>query len=43
MVVTSFPVGEVVQNHDTTGTIAKWVLKLMGEDITYVPQAAIKS
>jgi hypothetical protein len=42
-VVTSFPIDEVVQNHDTTGTIAKWVLKLMGEDITYVPQAAIKS
>ena len=29
-VVTSFPVGEVIQSHDATGRIAKWALELMG-------------
>jgi hypothetical protein len=37
MVVTSFPLGEVVQNHDATGRISKWALDLMGEGITYAP------
>jgi hypothetical protein len=43
MVVTSFPLGEVVQNRDATGRIAKWALELMGEGITYVPRNAIRS
>jgi hypothetical protein len=43
MVVTSFPLGEVIQNQDATGRIAKWVLKLIGEGITYAPRAMIKS
>jgi hypothetical protein len=43
MVVTSFPLGEVVQNRDSTGSIMKWALKLMGEGLTYAPQTAIKS
>ena len=30
IVVTSFPHGEVVQNRDATGRIAKWALELMG-------------
>ena len=30
MVVTSFPLGEVVQTQDATGRIAKWALELMG-------------
>jgi hypothetical protein len=42
-VVTSFPLREVIQNRDATGRIAKWVLELMGEGITYALQAAIKS
>jgi len=42
-VVTSFPLGEVVQNHDATGRIAKWALELMGEGISYAPRTAIKS
>ena len=29
MVVTSFPLGEVVQNQDTIGRIMKWALELM--------------
>jgi cytochrome c-type biogenesis protein CcmH/NrfF len=43
MVVSSFPLSEVIQNGDATGRIAKWVLELMGEGITYAPQVAIKS
>jgi hypothetical protein len=43
MVVSSFPLGEVIQNRNATGRIAKWALELMGEGITYAPQAAIKS
>jgi hypothetical protein len=42
-VVSSFPLGEVIQNCDATGRIAKWVLELMGEGFTYAPQIAIKS
>jgi hypothetical protein len=42
-VVTSFGLGEVVGNHLATGRITKWALELMGHDISYVPQMAIKS
>jgi hypothetical protein len=42
-VVLSFPLGEVIQNHDAMGRIAKWALELMGEGITYPPRIAIKS
>ena len=41
--MTSFPLGEVVQNQDATGRIAKWALELMGQGISYAPQTAIKS
>jgi hypothetical protein len=36
-VVSSFPLGKVIQNCDTTGRIANWALELMCEDITYAP------
>ena len=42
MVVTSFPLGEVVQNRDATGRIAMWALELMGQGIPYAPQTTIK-
>jgi hypothetical protein len=42
-VVTSFPLGEVVQNRDATGRIGKWALELMGEGILYASRMAIKS
>jgi hypothetical protein len=42
-VVTSFPLGEVIQNWDATGRITKWALKLMDEGITYAPRVVIKS
>jgi ribonuclease HI len=41
-VVTSYGLGEIVENCLTVGRIAKWALELMGLDITYVPQTAIK-
>jgi hypothetical protein len=41
LVVTSFWLREIIGNHLSTRRIAKWALKLMGLDITYVPQTAI--
>jgi hypothetical protein len=35
--------GEVIQNLEAEGRIAKWVLELMGHNITYAPRSAIKS
>ena len=35
MVVTSFPLGEVVQSQDAMGRTAKWALELMDQGITY--------
>ena len=42
-VVTSFPLGEVIQNWDATRRIAKWALELMGQGILYAPRTAINS
>ena len=43
MVVVSAPLGDVVQNHDASGRMAKWATELMGFHITYVLRTAIKS
>ena len=43
MVVTSFSLGEVIQNCDATGRIMKWALELMGQGIAYASWTAIKS
>jgi len=42
-VVSSFPLGEVIQNREATGRIAKWSVELMSETLTYAPRKAIKS
>ena len=42
-IVKSFPLGEVVQNRDAIGRIAKWALELMAQGILYAPRMAIKS
>jgi hypothetical protein len=42
-VVTSHRLEEIVRNYLATGRIVKWALKLMGLDITYIPQMVIKS
>jgi hypothetical protein len=41
--VTWHELREIVRNRLTTERIAKWALELMGLDIIYVPQTAIKS
>jgi hypothetical protein len=38
-----YPLGEVIQNPETEGRIAKWALELIGPNITYAPRSAIKS
>ena len=43
MVVTSYPLGDIIRNRDTVGRISKWALELMGQDIRYIPRTAIKS
>ena len=43
IVVTSFPVDEVVQNQNATGRNMKWALELMGQGIVYASRTAIKS
>ena len=35
MVVTLFPLGEVIQSQDAMGRTAKWALELMDQGITY--------
>jgi ribonuclease HI len=42
-VVSSFPLGEIIRNLDVAGRIAKWLVELMGETLTYAPRKAIKS
>ena len=42
-VVTSYGLGEIVNNRDSSSKIAKWALEHMGFDISYVPRLAIKS
>jgi hypothetical protein len=42
-VVSKYPLGEVIQNPEDEGRIAKWALKLTGLNITYAPRSAIKS
>jgi hypothetical protein len=42
-VVSSFLLGEIIQNQEATGRIAKWLVELMGETLTYAPRKAIKS
>jgi hypothetical protein len=43
MVVSKYPLGEVIQNPEAEGRIAKWALELMGQNITYATHSAITS
>jgi ribonuclease HI len=43
IVVSSFPMGEIIQCRETSGRIAKWAVELMGETISFAPRKAIKS
>jgi hypothetical protein len=42
-VVSSFPLGEIIQNPNAAGRIAKWSVELMGETLAYALCKAIKS
>jgi hypothetical protein len=42
-VVSSFPMGEIAQNREALGRIAKWAVDLMGETLSYALRKAIKS
>jgi hypothetical protein len=42
-VVTSYGLGEILQNAEAVGRVAKWSVELMGKGITYALQEAIKS
>jgi ribonuclease HI len=42
-VVSSFPLGEIIQCREASGRIAKWAVEIMGEKISFAPWKAIKS
>jgi ribonuclease HI len=42
-VVSSFPLGEIIQCREASGRIAKWALEIMGETISFAPRKDIKS
>jgi ribonuclease HI len=42
-VVSSFPMGEIIQCREASGRIVKWAVELMGETLSFAPQKAIKS
>jgi hypothetical protein len=42
-VVSSFPLGEIIQCREASGRIAKWVVEIMGETISFAPRKVIKS
>ena len=42
-VVSSFPLGKIIQNQEATRRITKWSVELMGEALTYARRKAIKS
>jgi ribonuclease HI len=41
--VSSFPLGEVIQNREAMGRVAKWAVELVGDGLSYAPRKAIKS
>jgi ribonuclease HI len=42
-VVSSFPLGEIIQYREASGRNAKWAVEIMGETISFAPRKAIKS
>ena len=43
MVITLYPLEDIIRNRGAAGRISKWALELMGHDIRYIPRTAIKS
>ena len=42
-VVSSAPLGDIIQNREATGRVAKWAIELESHGLRYVPRIAIKS
>ena len=42
-VVSSAPLGDIIQNREATGRIAKWAIELGPHHVRYTPRTAIKS
>jgi hypothetical protein len=42
-VVSSFPLGEIIECREASGRIAKWAVEIIGETISFAPRKAIKS
>jgi hypothetical protein len=42
-VVSSFPLGEIIQCREASGRIEKWAVELMGKTLSFAPRKAIKS
>jgi ribonuclease HI len=42
-VVSSFPLGEIIQSREASGRIAKWAVELLGETLSFAARKAIKS
>ena len=42
-VVSSAPLGDIIQNREATGRIAKWAIELGPHHVQYAPRTAIKS
>src|SRR5438128_341576 len=43
LMVTSFPIGDILHNRDATGRIAKWAVELGSFELSFQPRTAIKS
>jgi hypothetical protein len=41
-VVSSFPLGQIIQYREASGRIAKWAVEIMGDTISFAPRKAIK-
>ena len=42
-VVSSAPLGDIIQNREAIGRVAKWAIELGPHGLTYMPRTAIKS
>ena len=42
-VVSSAPLGDIIQNREATGRVAKWAIELWPHGLKYVPCTAVKS
>ena len=42
-VVSSAPLGDIIQNREPTGRVAKWAIELSSHHLKYVPRTTIKS